>query len=246
MDGCGGVTYSGRGAGVASVALAIAIAGCATPRGAEVRLPAVQNAGYKGFHRVLVAGFVARGIHDVDVNQETALLLRMRLRSGAAMGVIETAPFDLGNRVGVSHMPARSSGETSRACTDARTEIEPECHPVFGERDVWRRIGEEYGEPLIVTGVVVFQAVAPRSHERAIGRRTARVWLPGFRLRFHLIVISGRTGEIIDSVALRPVTAHAASPREGALTLYFRLMDRMAPSILATLEQGDRVRILLR
>jgi hypothetical protein len=246
MDGWGGVTYSARGAGVASVALAIAIAGCATPRGAEVRLPAVQNAGYKGFHRVLVAGFVARGVHEVEVNQETARLLRMRLRSGAAMGVIETAPFDLGNRVGVSHVPARNSGETSRACTDARTEIGPECNAVFGDREVWRRIGEEYGEPLIVTGVVVFEAAAPRYHERAIGRRTARLLLPGFRLRFHLIVISGRTGEIIDSVALRPVTAHAAGPREGALTLYFRLMDRIVPSILTTLRQGDRVRILLR
>lgn len=112
---------------------------------------------------------------------------------------------------------------------------------------MWRRLGEEYSEPLILTGTVAFTFAGSRMEERTVGRRTVRVWLNGYRLSLRVVVISGRTGEIISSDVVRPRTAYAASGREGPLTIYFRLMEQVMPSILGTLDQEkNHVRTLLR
>ena len=118
---------------------------------------------------------------------------------------------------------------------------------VFTNVPFWKRMGEEYSEPLIVTGTVVFKPAAARLEQRNIGRRTIYLWHKGFTLNIRLVLINGRTGEIINSVALRELTAHATTDREGALSLYFRLMDQTTPSVLATLgQQTNQSRVLLK
>jgi hypothetical protein len=113
---------------------------------------------------------------------------------------------------------------------------------VLGDVRFWRRLGEEYRQPLIVTGVVVFKPVGPQLEERTMGRRTVRLWRPGFRLELRLVLISGRTGEMLDSVPFGPLTAHASDGRTSALALYFRQMDRLGPSLLAALGRDAGVR----
>jgi hypothetical protein len=62
-----------------------------------------------------------------------------------------------------------------------------------------------------------------------------------------LVLISGKTGDIVDSLSLRPTTASASRGQESALSLYFRLMDQTMPSILRLLGQQTRSeRLLLR
>lgn len=207
------------GAGVALL-VTLVVAGCASSRGAHTgrQEPARARAFVGTFDRILVAGFLAdtlsdRG-HALDINDETARVLRMTLRSRGSFDVIETSPLVLGQP----------------GTTGARADEE-----VLADVPFWRRLGEEYREPLILTGSVVFKPVGPQFEERTMGRRTVRLWRPGFSLEMRLVFISGRTGEMLDSVSLGPVTAHASDGRTSALALYFELMDRLRPSLLAAI-----------
>ena len=95
----------------------------------------------------------------------------------------------------------------------------------------WRRIGEEYREPLIVTGVVEFKKAGHYYEERYVGRRTLRLWWPQYSLEVRLLVIDGHSGEEIGSADCGPTFGHAATG-ERVLTVYYRLIDRTMPSIL--------------
>ncbi|MGH9201267.1 MAG: hypothetical protein ACRD2A_08535, partial [Vicinamibacterales bacterium] len=168
------------------------------------------------FDRVLVAGFLAdhmsdRG-RDLDINDETSRLIRMTLRSKGSFDVIETQPLDL------------RRPDATDASADER---------VLADVPFWRRLGEQYREPLILTGSVMFKPIGPQFEERTTGRRTVRLWRPGFSLELRVVFISGRTGQVLDSVSLGPVSAHALEGRSSALARYFELMDRLRPSLLA-------------
>ena len=113
---------------------------------------------------------------------------------------------------------------------------------VLDDVPFWRRLGEEYREPLIVTGVVDFQSIGPYYQERQVGRRTLRLFLPQFRLSLRLLLIDGATGERIGSAVCGPIVAHAASSGERALILFYRLVERTMPSVLAIFGRRTMVR----
>jgi hypothetical protein len=106
----------------------------------------------------------------------------------------------------------------------------------------WRRVGEEYREPLIVTGVVDFESIGPYYQERQVGRRTLRLWLPQFSLALRLLLIDGATGERIASAICGRIVAHSVDTRERALTVFHRLIDRTMPSVLAMFGRRTIVR----
>lgn len=210
----------------AAVVVALGVAGCGVTS-ASRRSPA-QPPRARGFvdtfDRILIAGFVAdhlsaRG-HDLDINEETARLLRMTLRSKGGLDVIESQPLEL-----------RRTPSPGADTQDA----------IFADVPFWKRLGEEYREPLILTGVVIFKGAGSQYEERTMGRRTVRVWRPGFSLNLRLVFISGRTGERLDSLSLGPVIGRAADARTSALALYFGLMDRLTPSVLAALGRQNSV-----
>lgn len=208
------------GATATAVVMALSVAGCVSATGSRgPRLqPTRTRAFVDTFDRILVAGFLANEVsdkgRDLDVNDETSRLLRMTLRSRASLDVIETQPLDLrrGNAKGAN-----------------------EDESVLADVAFWKRLGEEYREPLIITGRVAFKPIGPQFEERTTGRRTVRLWRPGFSLELRLVFISGRTGEMLDSLPFGPLTAHASDGRTSALALYFQLMDRLRPSLLAAL-----------
>ena len=96
----------------------------------------------------------------------------------------------------------------------------------------WRRLGEEYREPLIVTGVVDFKSAGRWYEERQVGRRIVRIWLPQYSLAVRLLLIDGKTGQRMGSALCGPRLAHAGTPRGHALHLYFQLIDETMPSML--------------
>lgn len=104
---------------------------------------------------------------------------------------------------------------------------------VFNDVAFWKRLGEEYRQPLILTGTVAFERAGSQSIERQIGPRAVTVWRPRFRLGMRLVFISGRTGEMLESLSLGSVTMQAPDDRTSALALYFQLMDRLTPAVLA-------------
>jgi hypothetical protein len=106
---------------------------------------------------------------------------------------------------------------------------------LFANVAYWKRIGEEYQQPLIVTGAILF---APQQRSGFVQREQEtydsfgrRMVVPvrtyqerkGFVLRPTFIFIDGRTGE----------TLH--SQQTPALSSYFELMDRLLPAFLNTL-----------
>jgi hypothetical protein len=233
------------------------------------------------FQRVLIAGFVAGGTEDVDTNQETVRLLRSQLRSKSSLRVIDADVMPLleiaqeQSRISnaeLSDGQAGSSRESgvSQASTDSKTaqgvalpprireekDLEP-YERLFANTSYWKRIGEEYQNPLIVTGTVLFMpqsrsGFVSRDVEQydSFGRRRViptRTYMErkGFMLRPKFVFIDGRSGATMYSESYREEVLYNAQQSTPALSSYFELMDRLVPNFLSTLSsqkiRGTRV-----
>lgn len=205
-------------AGPLTVALSLVSAACGLIAASRVPDPdgPRPRAFVTAFDRVLIAGFFAETFQDgraaVDLNQETSRLLRMALRSRASVTLVDSQPVHLPHADATSAHPEESA---------------------FQDVAFWKRLGEEYRQPLILTGSVRFTRAGPQSVERQIGPRTVTVWRPGFKLDLRVVFISGRTGQILESLSLGPVRQQASDGRTSALALYLELMDRLMPEVLA-------------
>jgi len=229
------------------------------------------------FQRVLVAGFVAGGSEDLDTNQETVRLLRSQLRNKSSLKVIDADVMPL---MDIAQDQNKTANAVDTAPTDANTTTIPGSGQASGqplplpqhikdEKDLepyerlfanvtyWKMIGEEYQNPLIVTGTVLFMP-----HTRAgfvqrdqevydqFGRRSVRpvrtyMERKGFILRPKFVFIDGRTGATMYSESYREEILYNANTNTPALSSYFELMDRLVPNFLSTLSsqkiKGTRV-----
>jgi hypothetical protein len=142
----------------------------------------------------------------------------------------------------------------------ARIKDEKDLQPlegIFANVDFWKKIGEEYQNPLIVTGSVLFSAHArsgfvQREQEvyDAYGRRRVvpvRTYMErkGFILQPKFVFIDGRTGTTIYSESFKEEVLYSPQQSTPALSSYFELMDRLVPSFLSTLSsqkiKGSRI-----
>jgi hypothetical protein len=216
------------------------------------------------FQRVLVAGFISGGTEDVDANLETTRLLRSQLRTKSDLRVIDTDVLPLmdvatesrGPVAGEGAATPASNGSGDAASIREEKDLEPFEH-VFADVEYWKRIGEEYQSPLIVTGTVMFtphsrSGIVQREQEvfDSFGRRRVvpvRTYMErkGFILRPRFIFIDGRTGTTLHSENFREEILYNANQTTPALSSYFELMDRLIPSFLSTLSsqkiKGTRV-----
>ena len=128
---------------------------------------------------------------------------------------------------------------------------------IFANVDFWKKIGEEYQNPLIVTGSVLFTAHArsgfvQREQEviDQVGRRRVvpvRTYMErkGVILQPKFIFIDGRTGTTIYSESYKEEVLYSPQQATPALSSYFELMDRLVPSFLSTLSsqkiKGSRI-----
>lgn len=228
------------------------------------------------FQRVLIAGFVAGGTEDVDTNQETVRLLRSQLRSKSSLRVIDADVLPLmeiaqeQSRAAAGDLPetqvaARESGAAPAQTSPSlalpqRIREEKDLEPyerLFANTAYWKRIGEEYQNPLIVTGTVLFtphsrSGFVSRDVEQydSFGRRRViptRTYMErkGFILRPKFVFIDGRSGATMYSESYREEVLYNAQQSTPALSSYFELMDRLVPNFLSTLSsqkiRGTRV-----
>jgi hypothetical protein len=135
-------------------------------------------------------------------------------------------------------------------------DLEPYEH-VFADVEYWKKIGEEYQNPLIVTGTIMFtphqrSGIVQREEEvyDSFGRRRVvpvRTYMErkGYILQPKFIFIDGRTGTVMHSENFREEVLYNANQSTPALSSYFELMDRLIPSFLSTLSsqkiKGTRV-----
>jgi hypothetical protein len=226
------------------------------------------------FQRVLVVGFVAGGNEDVDANQETVRLLRSQLRTKSSLKVIDADVLTLidvakeqsqapaGNSpddVTSGAIPSvRASSQTLALPKDIKEEKDLEPYErLFANTAYWKRIGEEFQNPLIVTGTVLFSGrstsgFVQRDQETydSLGRRVVRpvrqyMERKGFILRPKFVFIDGRTGATMYSESYREEILYNAQQNTPALSSYFELMDRLVPNFLSALSsqkiRGTRV-----
>jgi len=233
-------------------------ASCSSYYEIPIETPIRPKLDVSAFQRVLVAGFIAGGTEDVDGNLETTRLLRSQLRTKSDMRVIDTDVLPLMD-------VATESRATNGAPVDSATEpgvirededLEPYEH-LFADVEYWKRIGEEYQQPLIVTGTVMFapqarSGIVQRDQEvyDSFGRRRVvpvRTYMErkGFVLKPRFVFIDGRTGTVLHSENFREEVLYNANQTSPALSSYFELMDRLIPSFLSTLSsqtiRGSRV-----
>jgi hypothetical protein len=252
-----------------------------------IETPIQPKLDVSAFQRVLVAGFVAGGTEDLDTNQETVRLLRSQLRNKSSLKVIDADVMPLmdiaqdQNKTANAAEGAASAGSTEAApagpaVTGAGSSPSPtggqalplpqhikdekDLEPyerLFANVTYWKMIGEEYQNPLIVTGTVLFMpnsrsGFVQRDQEvyDQFGRRSVRpirtyMERKGFVLRPKFVFIDGRTGATMYSESYREEILYNAQQNTPALSSYFELMDRLVPNFLSALStqkiKGTRV-----
>ncbi|HEY2431164.1 MAG TPA: hypothetical protein VGI12_00725 [Vicinamibacterales bacterium] len=131
---------------------------------------------------------------------------------------------------------------------------------IFADVAYWKKLGEEYQNPLIVTGTVLFTpnqtsgfVMQNREVYDAYGRRSVvpvRQYMErkGFILQPRFVFIDGRTGAILYSETFHEEILYPQNQSVPALSTYFELMDRVIPSFLSTLsaQKIHGTRVLLK
>ena len=232
------------------------------------------------FQRVLVAGFVAGGTEDMDVNIETVRLLRSQLRTKSSLKVIDAdvmalldiaqgqnkpaggdAPAGRDTAAGTGTSPAGTTAPPAeRSALPKNIKEEKDLEPyerLFANTAYWKTLGEEYQNPLIVTGTVLFtpktsNSLVTRDQETfdSLGRRQVvpvRTYMErkGFVLQPKFVFIDGLNGTTIYSERYREEVLYNAQQTTPALSSYFELMDRLVPNFLSALSnqkiKGTRI-----
>lgn len=257
-----------------SLALLVAVSSCTNFYEVPVETPLQPKLDVSRFQRILVAGFITGGTHDVDTNLETARLLRSQLRNNSSLDVVDAevielldvaaqqadfvAPLNEPNAVPAEGATSSDAEESDDDDVLSEKDLEAYEH-IFADASYWRQLGEEYQNPLIVTGTVHFmphQRSGMVSREREIydsfGRRQVvptRTYSErrGYVLSPKFIFIDGGTGATLYTERHREEILYDTSRNTPALSSYFELMDRLLPSFLGTLAtdsiRGTRVLI---
>jgi hypothetical protein len=154
-------------------------------------------------------------------------------------------------------------GQAGQAQEQARIRDEKDLsnyEQIFANVEYWKKLGEEFQQPLIVTGTVLFspqskQGVVAQTREGydQFGRRTSyvqRVYMErkGFILRPKFIFIDGRTGTRLYSETFREERLYPSQQNVPALSSYFELMDDVIPRFLNVLstQKVKGTRVLLK
>jgi hypothetical protein len=268
------------------VACAFALAACTGFYEIPIETPIQPKMDVSAFQRVLVAGFISGGSEDVDANLETVRLLRSQLRTKSPLRVIEAEVLPLAEiaameakedstaitttSTGVAPIspvpaaemakpaPETKAADPKKSEASIRNEKDlAKYDKIFADAAYWKKLGEEYQTPLIVTGTVLFTphqangfVMQNREVYDAYGRRSVipvRTYQErkGFILQPRFVFIDGRTGAVLYSETFHEEILYNSQQSVPALSTYFELMDRVMPSFLNTLSaqkiRGTRV-----
>jgi len=273
---------------IASLVVLAAVGGCTNFFEVPIETPLSPKMDVSAFRRVLVAGFISGGTDDVDANLETVRLLRSQLRSKSGLRVIEADVLPLAELAAdkakatptpVPELPAPSSTSASEGLAPVPPVPSPAAQTpapaadkirnakdlekyqsIFADVAFWKKIGEEYENPLIVTGTVLFvpqqtAGFVTRNSESydQLGRRIVtpqRLYMErkGFAITPKFIFIDGRTGATLHTESIHEEILYSSQQNTPALSSYFELMDKIIPTFLGTLstQKIRGTRVLLR
>jgi hypothetical protein len=274
---------------IASLVVLAALGGCTNFFEVPIETPLSPKMDVSAFRRVLIAGFISGGTDDVDANLETVRQLRSQLRSKSGLRVIEAdvlplaelaadkvkaaaaptaasesaGPTSSGTSEGIAPVPQLPPAPAQTAPTETRIRNAKDLEKyqsIFADVAFWKKFGEEYENPLIVTGTVLFvpqqtAGFVTRNQETydQLGRRVVvpqRLYMErkGFAITPKFIFIDGRTGATLHTESLHEEILYNSQQNTPALSSYFELMDKVIPVFLGTLstQKIRGTRVLLR
>jgi len=237
---------------------AVIVSGCASFVEVPVETPLQSKLDVSRFRRILIAGFVTDlRDADVDLSAETSRLLQNQLRSNTRIQVLEPDRPPLQDAL--DNILARLDEEGSYV-SEEKEQYALEADRLLEDPEFWRKMGEEYQQPLIVTGRLGFQGQNRsgfQPEERVVrdsggsprlvrGNRYAE--RKGFTLSAELYFIDSKTGELIHKERFTEEVLYGERQRVSPLSSYFELMDRLLPNFLGVItpQRIRGTRVLLR
>jgi hypothetical protein len=240
-----------------AIAVGLLSAGCASFVEVPIETPLQSKLDVTGFRRVLIAGFVTELVDtDVDVASETARLLQNQLRSNSRLQVLEPDRPPL--QQALEQRLETLGGEGGRMNREEKDQYKLEADRVLQDQDFWKKIGEEYQNPLIVTGKLGFEVqnrsgfVAeerplrdPSTGRPRLVRGNRYLERKGFNLNADFYFIDGRTGQLLHKERFTEEVLYGEDQKVSALSSYFELMDRLLPNFLGVISpqkiRGTRI-----
>jgi hypothetical protein len=212
-----------------------------------VETPVQSKIDVSRFRRVLVAGFVTDlGENDVELGSETSRLLQNQLRSNSRLQVLEPDHPPLQDAL---EQALEKLGEGGKYNKQEKEQYKLETDRVLQDAEYWRKVGEEFQNPLIVTGRVGFEEQNRsgfQSEERVRSNRYLE--RKGFSLSAEFYFIDGRTGQNLHKEKFTEEVLYGEEQKISPLSSYFELMDRLIPNFLGVIspQKVRGTRVLLR
>ena len=233
--------------------------GCASFVEVPVETPLQSKIDVGSFRRVLVAGFVTDlGEADVDLAPETVRLLQNQLRSNTKMQVLEPDRPPLNDAL---EQVLERLGEGDKYTKQEREQYKLEADRILQDGAFWRKVGEEFQSPLIVTGRMGFETQnrsgfqseervvrEPGSNRSRLVRGNRYLERKGFSLSAEFQFVDGRSGQTLHKEKFTEEVLYGEEQKVSALSSYFELMDRLLPNFLGVIspQKIRGTRVLLR
>jgi hypothetical protein len=248
---------SSRRASAAVLLAALGAASCASVIEVPVETPLQSKIDVSRFRRVLVAGFVTElGDEEVEIAGETARLLQNQLRANTRLQVLEPdhPPLVEALEPVLEKLGAGGSSYDKQEKEQYRLEADR----VLQDAEFWRKVGEEFQSPLIVTGRVGFDVQNrsgfqaeervvrdPGTNRPRLIRGNRYLERKGFSLSADFHFVDGRTGETLHKEKFTEEVLYGEEQKITPLSSYFELMDRLMPNFLGVISpqkvRGTRV-----
>jgi hypothetical protein len=245
-----------RALGASVVLPALLAAGCAGMVEVPVETPLQSKIDVSGFRRILIAGFVTDiEPSDLDLSAETSRLLQNQLRSNTKLQVLEPdrAPLQMALDGVLVRLGLR--GRLSR---EEKEQFRLEAEKILQDPEYWRKLGEEYQQPLVVTGKLGFEVQERSGFQPVVrspsdgrptliqGNRFAE--RKGFTLNADFYFIDTKTGELLHKERFTEEVLYSEEQHVSPLSAYFELMDRLLPNFLGVItpQKIRGTRVLLR
>ncbi len=261
-----------RGASAACLAAAAASLALVTSCGRSyyevpIEVPIAAKLDIAEYNRILIAGFTTHTTENLDLDSETIRLLKNQLRMRSSLQVVDAELEPLGD---FSERSLEQSGmveqfeemeEQARAEGEeeiSRQEwIDLEQDKLLEDEEYWQGVGEEYQNPLIVTGKLRFGSESRSGYSRSdrytrdsfnrptLERSNIFQERTGFTLNAEFYFIDAETGRTIHRERFTEEVIYGRDEQASALSSYFELMDRLIPNFLSILSpqtfRGTRI-----
>ena len=232
--------------------------GCSSVLEVPVETPLQSKLDVTAFRRILIAGFVTDlEDSDVDLSAETSRLLQNQLRSNTRLQVLEPDRPPLQDAL---EKALEKIGEGGSYNKDEKEQYRLEADRLLQDPEFWRKMGEEYQQPLIVAGKLNFESQNRsgfQPDERVVRRADGQPTLvrgnrfmerKGFTLSADFFFIDSKTGELLHKERFSEEVLYSEDQRVSSLSSYFELMDRLLPNFLGVItpQRIRGTRVLLR